>query len=85
MSGKPTTEPITIRAASELVAELDALAAATDRSRNYIVVQALQQYVATNTWQVERIREGLAAADAGDVLDAEEVFAAIAAKHGWSS
>lgn len=83
MSTKPATEPITVRASSELVAELDALAAATDRSRNYIVVQALRQYVAVNGWQMERIREGLADAAAGNVLDAEEVFAAIADEHGW--
>ena len=85
MPTKPGTEPITVRASSELVAELEALAAATDRSRNYIVVQALQQYVANNSWQVEGIKEGIAAADAGDVLDGEEVFASIAKKHGWST
>lgn len=77
------TEPMTIRAAKETVSELDALAAATDRSRNYLVNQALRQYLDANTWQIERIREGIADARAGRVEDADAVFARISAKHGW--
>ena len=76
------TEPITIRTAK--VAEIDALAAAMDRSRNYIVNQAIEQYLEANTWQMERIEAGLTAAREGRVVDADEVFDGIAAKHGWS-
>lgn len=83
MASRPATEPITVRATPELVAALDMLAEATDRSRNYIVVQALQQYVTTNSWQIARTLEGIAAADAYEVEDAEAVFGAIAARHGW--
>ena len=78
------TEPITIRAAKEIVAEIDALATAMDRSRNYVVVRALEQYLETNAWQIERIKEGIAAAREGRVLPADEVFSGIAAKHGWA-
>jgi predicted transcriptional regulator len=77
------TEPITIRTSKETVDEIDALAAAMDRSRNYVINQALQQYLEANAWQVQRIEEGLAAAREGRVRPAEEVFAEIAAKHGW--
>src|SRR3546814_5243336 len=59
MSSEPATAPITIRAAKETVSEIDALAAAMDRSRNYVVNQAIRQYLETNAWQVERIRAGL--------------------------
>jgi len=45
MSHEPATAPITIRAAKEMVSEIDALAAAMDGSRNYIVNQALRQYL----------------------------------------
>jgi predicted transcriptional regulator len=78
------TEPITVRAAKEVVDEIDALAAAMDRSRNYIVNQALRQYLEANAWQVERIKEGLVAAREGHVRPAEEVFTGIAAKHNWA-
>ena len=81
MPQRPASEPITIRTSK--VAEIDALASAMDRSRNYVVNQAIEQYLAANAWQVERIREGLAAAREGRVLPADEVFAGIAGKHGW--
>ena len=84
MPSRAPSEPITVRAGTQMVAEIDALAAAMDRSRNYVVVQALEHYLAANAWQVDRIREGIAAAAAGQVEPAEEVFAAIAARHGWA-
>lgn len=83
MPQRATSEPITIRTAK--VAEIDALAGAMDRSRNYIVNQAIEQYLEANTWQMERIRDGITAARDGKVVPADEVFAGIAAKHGWSS
>jgi len=82
MQQRAASEPITIRTTK--VAEIDALASAMDRSRNYIVNQAIEQYLEANTWQMERIAEGTAAAREGRVAPADEVFASIAAKHGWS-
>jgi predicted transcriptional regulator len=35
-------------------------------------------------WRVARIEQGIAAAREGRVRAAEEIFTAIAAKHGWS-
>jgi predicted transcriptional regulator len=81
MTLRAATEPITIRTAK--VAEIDALAAAMDRSRNYIVNQAIEQYLEANAWQIGTISEGIAAARDGRVLPAEAVFAEIAARHGW--
>ncbi len=77
------TAPITVRAAKEMVADIDALASAMDRSRNYVVVQALQHYLEANAWQIERISDGIAAAREDRVRPAEEVFSGIAARHGW--
>ncbi|WP_409233782.1 CopG family ribbon-helix-helix protein [Novosphingobium sp. MMS21-SN21R] len=83
MAQPQATEPITVRTAREVVMEIDALANAMARSRNYVVNQALQQYLETNAWQVARIQEGIEAAQKGQVQPATEVFAAIATKHGW--
>ncbi len=82
MSSRAASEPITIRTSK--VAEIDALASAMDRSRNYIVNQAIEQYLEANAWQMERIKDGVAAAREGRVTPADEVFAGIAAKHGWA-
>jgi len=83
MSQNAPTEPITVRATKATISEIDALAAAMDRSRNYIVNEALRQYLETNAWQIERIKAGIAAAREGRVRPAEQVFADIAARHGW--
>ncbi len=82
MSQRAISEPITIRTAK--VSEIDALAATMDRSRNYIVNQAIEQYLEANAWQMERIADGIAAARDGKVAPADQVFAGIAAKHGWT-
>lgn len=37
----------------------------------------------TDAWQIDRIKEGLADARAGRVFSVDNVFAEIAAKHGW--
>ena len=82
MPQRATSEPITIRTAK--VPEIDALANAMDRSRNYIVNQAIEQYLEANAWQMERITSGITAAREGKVIPADEVFSGIAAKHGWT-
>lgn len=82
MSRTGSGEPITIRTGK--VAEIDALAQSMDRSRNYIVNQAIEQYLAVNTWQMERIKDGITAARDGRTVLAEDVFSDISAKHGWS-
>lgn len=81
MSTSVPTEPITIR--TRKVSEIDALASAMARSRNYIVNQAIEHYLEANAWQMERIEAGVAAARAGHVGPAEDVFARIAETHGW--
>ena len=83
MPRQSSSEAITIHTAK--VAEIDALAEAMDSSRDAIVNQAIEQYLTANGWQIERIKEGLKAAREGRVVPAEDVFAGIAAKHGWSS
>lgn len=82
MPQRAITGPITIRTAK--VAEIDALAGVMDRSRNYIVNQAIEQYLEANVWQMERIKAGIVATREGRVAPAGVVFAGIAAKHGWS-
>ncbi len=82
MSQRASSGAISIRTSK--VSELDALAAAMDRSRNYVINQAIEQYLESNAWQLERVKEGVTAAREGKVVPAEEVFSKIAAKHGWT-
>lgn len=69
-----TTEAFTVRAESDLVHQLDQLADSLDRSRNYIVNQAIKEYLASHTWQIEKITQGFAAADREELVDHDEVM-----------
>ena len=55
---KPT-EPITIRTSKDIVTQIDTLAAEMDRSRNYVVNQAIQQYLAYHQVLQKKIERGL--------------------------
>lgn len=71
------TEAFSVRADTKKVAELDRLAKQMDRSRNYVVNQAIDQLLDLHAWQDERIKEGIRAADAGKFVgDAkmEQIF-----------
>ena len=66
------TEAFSVRTDTKKVKELDKLAKQMDRSRNYLVNQAIDQLLELHAWQIERIKEGIKAADEGRfVSDAE--------------
>ncbi|MDJ0657705.1 MAG: ribbon-helix-helix protein, CopG family [Xanthomonadales bacterium] len=60
-----TTEAFSVRADSKKVRKLDKLAEQQDRSRNYLVNQAIDQFLDLLAWQEKRIKEGIKAAEAG--------------------
>lgn len=68
------TEAFTVRAESDIVHQLDHLADSLDRSRNYLVNQALKEYLEQHAWQIEKITQGIEAADRGELVDHDEVM-----------
>ncbi|EGJ51751.1 transcriptional regulator, CopG family [Desulfocurvibacter africanus subsp. africanus str. Walvis Bay] len=69
---------VTTRLDNETQAKLEALAKATDRSRSWLVADAIRRYVEEESWQVAAIEEGVRQADAGDFASDEEVKQAFA-------
>ena len=63
----------TVRLEETILGALDQLAEKTDRSRNWLVAKAVEDYVALNAWQVGKIEAGIAAADRGDFASDDEV------------
>ena len=63
----------TVRLEETVLGALDQLAEKTDRSRNWLVAKAVEDYVALNAWQVGKIDAGIAAADHGDFATDDEV------------
>ena len=69
---KPT-EPITIRTSKDIVTQIDTLAADMDRSRSYVVNQAIQQYLAYHQVLQKKIERGLDDAKEGRLTASDEV------------
>ena len=64
---------LTLRLDGGLRGKLDKLAAATRRSRSFLAAEAIRDYVALNSWQIEEIHKGLAEADRGEFASESEV------------
>lgn len=73
---------ISIRIEAAAVDKLDTLARAQDRSRNWIVKEALQQYFDHQDWMVEAIKDGIRDADAGRTVPHDQVVAEVDALIG---
>ena len=69
---------VTARIDEETHGRLDYLAKATDRSRSWLVADAVRRYVEEESWQVAAIEEGVRQADAGNFATDDEVKAAFA-------
>lgn len=70
---------ISIRIDAAAIDKLDTLARAQDRSRNWIVKEALQQYFDHQDWMVKAIKDGIRDADAGRTVPHDQVVAEVAA------
>lgn len=56
------------------VAELEELSKYMGESVNFVVNQEIEQYVESNLKQIQRIKSGVCAAEAGQTLSADEMF-----------
>ena len=70
------THTASIRLDEEKIARLDRLAAAIDRSRSWVINQAIEQYLEYEEWFAEAVREGAASADHGGLVPHEEALSA---------
>ena len=69
---------VTARIPEETAAKLNELAKATNRTKSFIIASALEQFIEEQAWQVARINESVAQADAGDFATDTEVKDAFA-------
>ena len=66
---------LSLRIPQKTVEQLGKLAEATGKSRNFLAVQAMQDFIEREAWQVAEIMEAIKEADAGDFASDEEVMA----------
>jgi predicted transcriptional regulator len=67
--------PISVRLDAGLNDRVTAIAAALDRSKSWVIEQAVADFVAVQEWQLAAIDVGITAADAGQVVAHDEVVA----------
>ncbi len=65
---------ITVRISSEAQKKLDDIAAGFDRSRNWLINEAIENYLDVYEWQEKRIKERLKKAEkGGKFLNSDQV------------
>jgi predicted transcriptional regulator len=72
---------LTVQLDEAALQALDRLVEKTRRPREWHVSQAIREYVAVNSWQLEHIEEGILAADNCDFASDDEI-ARVRAKFG---
>ncbi|MDH4413960.1 MAG: ribbon-helix-helix protein, CopG family [Rhizobium sp.] len=75
MSKQQLSDPITLRLPLELLAEIEAVADACERSRSWVMVRALKAYMAEEGREIREMAEARKAVANGQGTDAEEVLA----------
>lgn len=68
-------QTLSLRVPQAVIEQLGLLADATGKSRNFIAVQAMQDFIEREAWQVAEIQQAIKEADAGDFATDEEVQA----------
>ena len=71
---------ITIRTDPQIEQQLNAVAKAMERSRNWVIEEALKQYLATQDWQIEGILQAQRSLAEGQGIPLESVMADLQAK-----
>ena len=70
-----TARTINVRLPEALYKQIEELATATARTKSFLAVDALTQYVQSESWQIHDIHEGIKEADAGEFATDEQVKA----------
>jgi predicted transcriptional regulator len=69
----PAEKTISFRALSEKIDSLDSLAAAQDRSRSYLINEAISNYIELHAYQDALVRKGLEEMRKGCVIGHDEL------------
>ena len=68
---------MSLRLPDEMADTLASLAKATGRSKSFLAINALRDYLAREAWQIAEIQKALEEADAGDFATENEVSATL--------
>ena len=74
MPKSPLSDPITLRIPADVLADIEAIAAATERSRSWVIVRALKIYLQQEGADILALRRGLDEVATGEVEDMDPVL-----------
>jgi len=65
---------LTMRIDDKTKHRLEKLAKSTSRTKSYLITHAIKDYLEVNEWQVQEIKKGIKEADAGHLINHEDVL-----------
>ena len=80
-SKEASTRTINVRIPLSVYEQLETLAKSTARTKSFVTVEALSNYLEAQSWQIKEIEAGIAEADKGDFATDAQVNA-VFAKYG---
>ncbi|PYB76883.1 CopG family ribbon-helix-helix protein [Rhizobium wuzhouense] len=75
MTKQNLSDPLTLRLPLDLLADVEAVAQACERSRSWIMVRALKAYMAQEGREILELAQAREAVANGEGIDAEDVLA----------
>ncbi len=64
---------MTVRLDSKLKTRLGKLSGITQRSKSFLAAEAINEYLKVQEWQINEIKNGIAEADAGQLVEHNEI------------
>ena len=80
-SKEASTRTINVRIPLSVYEQLETLAKSTARTKSFVTVEALSNYLQAQSWQIKEIETGITEADNGDFATDAQVNA-VFAKYG---
>ena len=71
------SQPITMRLPQDVLAEIEEIAAACDKTRSWVFVRALKSYLASEGREVLELAEARKQIDNGESFDLDDVIAEV--------
>ena len=68
---------VSARVPGDLAQRLETLAQTMHRSKSFLAAQAIEEFVDLQEWQVQAIKEGMAAVERGEVVSHEQAVAVL--------
>lgn len=75
---------MSMRLPEEVSNDLAELAKATGRTKSFLAVEAVKEFIAREKWQIEKIQKGLAEADQG-LFAADDEIKVLHEKWGYNA